>query len=282
MEPFEIACPHCDASMRVKSPKILGKEVNCPACRGPLVIVLEEQDEEESEVMAGVASQVSSINVKGLSLREGGSSIVDYGVSSTYDETTQSYVFDDTESEAAQENLAEEASASDAPLFSTKAKPTYEERSEPKRSPQGGYKRDKSGDWVVMGAVCGVSLLLATIFGIYILAWKGYFSSDGRLDRQDATKFAELGRSIDVEKEWPGANTRPVAFENQLSRQIENAIDQYPQARSELRELQARFKRIRTGRIKNYGKYQQQLVGLQNEVKKIIKQHGGSVQGEHD
>ena len=43
--PISIQCPHCSQTLKLKNPKLLGREVPCPKCKTPFV--LEEPEPEE-------------------------------------------------------------------------------------------------------------------------------------------------------------------------------------------------------------------------------------------
>jgi predicted Zn finger-like uncharacterized protein len=196
MEPFEIACPHCDGKLRVAAANLLGRKVKCPKCREPFTVPTEEdleiatrELEEEASIGVGVGPGVGS----GVGSSVGGSKLGRSSISG----------------------------------FSVRPSPEAEDVEEAEEEDAGPYRSPRSGgtpgrrpppnpiQGKNLAMVVGLPVALLLFGSLFIFWSKGYFSTQ-KDHRQDASRYKEFGEYVEKNVKWvPEVDNRykPSPFE---------------------------------------------------------------------
>lgn len=182
MEPFEIACPHCDGKLRVATANLLGRKVKCPKCREPFTVPTEEdleiatrELEEEASIGVGVGPSVGSGVGSSVSGRRSSIS----GFSFRPSPEAEDVEAEETEAEA-------------------------EEEERPYRSPRSNSPNRRQAPPLQaknLAMVIGLPVALLLIGAVFIFWSKGYLSTQ-KDHRQDASRFKQFGEYVEKNVKW--------------------------------------------------------------------------------
>lgn len=176
MEPFEIACPHCDGKLRVAATNLLGRKVKCPKCREPFTVPTAEdletamrELEEEASIGVGAGFGIGS----GVGSSVGGGSKLSRSSISGF-------------------------SASPSPEAED-----LEEEDDYRPANSASYSRGQPGpiQGKNLAMVVGLPAALLVVGALYIFWSKGYFSNQ-KDHRQDATRFSQFGEHVEKNVKW--------------------------------------------------------------------------------
>lgn len=271
MTPFDIACPHCERKMRVKNEALLNRKVRCPNCQQPFIV--EDPSAVEAEAFEGAGSGVGSEVVTGSKV--GGSGRVPSA--STFlrslgakPSDNDQDVFDEIDVSQADDDDEDVAAESDvAPVRPTRPAPSKGKSAAPRKSSA------KNDAWMTYALAGGIPAGIGLVIMIGILISKGYlgyiFGFGGGLHRQDSSRFAEFGRSIDVEKEWKSG--APTGLETSVDSELRQAERRLPGAHAAIARLRSQYDKAKVqhgnGRLSNV-EYQQRLTSIATELRVLV------------